>query len=83
MNEIVRTSKQIGSQIQRYRKLAELSQSELAELVGLRQATISNIESGNAATRIDTVLAILAALDLEIQLEPRTKSSSADIEAMF
>jgi len=51
----------------------------LGQRSGLRQATVSLIETGNPAARIDTVLALLAALDLEFQVAPRTKQSSSDI----
>ena len=83
MSGIARTTKQLGSLIKRTRKTTKLSQSELASKVGLRQATISNIESGSSSTRIDTILSILAVLDLELRVDPRTKSSHADIEALF
>lgn len=83
MTDIARTSTQIGSLVQRHRKKLGLSQATLATKVGLRQATISKIEAGNSATRIDTILSILAVLDLELQIGARTKSSSADIEALF
>ena len=83
MSNIARTTKQLGSLIKRTRKTTKLSQSELASKVGLRQATVSNIESGSSSTRIDTILSILAVLDLELRVDQRTKSSHADIEALF
>jgi transcriptional regulator with XRE-family HTH domain len=38
--------------LKRYRKLAKMTQAELAESVGVRQATISDLENGNSQ-RID------------------------------
>jgi HTH-type transcriptional regulator/antitoxin HipB len=71
MVDLARSPDQIGAIIRRNRKRMGLSQSELGERAGLRQETISLIETGNPATRIDTVLAILAALDLEFQVTAR------------
>lgn len=83
MTHHARTPIQIGTQIRRYRRKAGLSQAELASKVGLRQATISQIENGNPATRLDTLLSLLAVLGLETRIGERTYSSSADIEQIF
>lgn len=71
MIDLARSPDQIGAIIRRHRRKLKLSQNELGERAGLRQETISLIETGNAATRIDTILAILAALDLEFQVTAR------------
>lgn len=81
MYDLARTPKQIGTHIRRHRKRLGLSQRELGERASLRQETISLIESGNAATRTDTLLMVLAALDLELQIAPRSRSD--DIEALI
>ena len=78
-----RTPEQIGNAIRRARKQKGLNQAALGERAGLRQPTVSLIESGNAAARIDSVLALLAALDLEFQVAPRTRRSSADIDDLL
>lgn len=83
MTHHARTPIQIGAQIRLYRRKAGLSQAELASTVGLRQATISQIENGNPATRLDTLLSLLAVLGLETRIGERTQSSSADIEQIF
>jgi HTH-type transcriptional regulator/antitoxin HipB len=75
MNDLGRDPKQIGNSIQRARKARRWTQQMLAERVGMRQETISLVETGNPAARVDTILAILAALDLEFQVAPRTKVS--------
>jgi HTH-type transcriptional regulator/antitoxin HipB len=51
--------------------------------MGLRQETISLIETGSPSTRIETLLMVLAALDLEFQIAPRSKGSSENIERFF
>lgn len=83
MTDLARTPQQIGSLVRRTRKKRGLSQTELGERAGLRQETISLIESGNPATKLETILAVLAALDLEFRIVPRSKGSPAEIEDIF
>ena len=78
MSNLARAPKQIGTIIRRNRKRLGLSQSELGERAGLRQETISLIETGNPATRLDTILAVLAVLDLEFQMAPRTRKRDVE-----
>jgi HTH-type transcriptional regulator/antitoxin HipB len=81
MNDLARNPKQLGGIIRRARKKQALSQTALGLKAGLRQASISLIESGNAAVKIETLLAVLAALDLELQIAPRSKGWGGDIES--
>jgi len=83
MNELGRDPKQIGTSIRRARKKQGLSQTALAEKVGLRQETISLIETGNPSARLESLLTILAALDLEFQIAPRSKGWDQKIERLF
>lgn len=76
MNTLARDPKQIGNAIRRARKAQGLSQKELGAKAGLRQETISLIETGNPAARIETLLVILAALNLEFQIAPRSASEA-------
>ena len=83
MEQIVRTPEQLGSFVQSRRRKLGLSQKALAENVGLRQATVSDLELSTRDTRTGTLLSLLAALGLELVVRKRTKSSARDIEAMF
>lgn len=83
MRHLVRTPKQMGEAIARERRARGLTQSQLAEKAALRQEAISKIESGNPATSFDRISRLLAALDLEFTLGPRTKGSHQDIESIF
>jgi len=74
--QLARDSKQIGNIIRRARKKQGLTQSQLGDKAGLRQATISQIESGNPSARIDTLLQLFAALDLELRVAERSKDWS-------
>ena len=73
MNALARDAKQIGNAIRRARKQRAWSQKALGDRAGFRQETISLIESGNPAAKIETLLALLAALDLEFQIAPRSQ----------
>lgn len=73
MNIIARNIKQLGAAIRRFRKMRHLTQSELALRMDTRQATISTLEKGEVA--LSTVIAALAALDLEIVVRERSKAS--------
>ena len=83
MTDLARTPRQLGNVVRRARKKRGSSQAQLGEAAGLRQETISLIETGNPATKLETILAVLAALDLEVRIVPRTKLSSSDMEDIF
>lgn len=83
MNALARSTTQLGTIIRNARKKKGLSQTQLGELAGLRQASISAIESGKPSTRLDTLMSVLAALDLELSVTSRSKGSSDDLESIF
>jgi HTH-type transcriptional regulator / antitoxin HipB len=82
METIARIPLQLGNCIRQRRRDLGLTQEKLAVKVGVRQRTISDVET-SAAARVDTVLRMLAALDLELVIRPRTKGSPRDIERLF
>jgi HTH-type transcriptional regulator/antitoxin HipB len=82
MNDLARDPKQIGNLIRRARRMRALSQKSLGDKTGLRQETISLIENGNPSAKIKTLLAVLAVLDLEFQIAPRSKGGR-DKEGYF
>ena len=83
MSELARSAAQIGNVIRRARKQRRSSQRELGAKAGLRQETISLIENGQTDTGVATLLAVLAALDLELQIAPRSKDWSQEMESHF
>jgi HTH-type transcriptional regulator / antitoxin HipB len=83
MDQIARTPKQIGDAIRRQRRKLGLNQTALGERTQLRQATISAVESGEPGTQIRTLCDVLAVLDLEFVVRPRSKAAPADIEDIF
>ena len=80
---IARSSQQVGRLIQRIRQEKGLNQTQLAQLAGQRQEMISKIETGQGGVKLTTLFDVLAALELEMTIEPRSQSSSADIEDIF
>jgi transcriptional regulator with XRE-family HTH domain len=58
---------EIGKKIAELRKEKGISQSEMAELIGTKQTTISKIEAGKWNFSIDFINAILLKLDLRVE----------------
>jgi HTH-type transcriptional regulator / antitoxin HipB len=83
MDTIIRTTKQIGDAIRRIRRQRNLTQAELGQKVHARQATISKLEAGEPATQLRTFMDTLAALDLELVIQPRSKTGPKEIEDLF
>ncbi len=81
--QIARTEKQLGAILRRARKQARLSQASLGEQTGLRQGTVSRLEAGEPAVQLRTLLEALSALQLELVVRPRSRSSAADLEDLF
>jgi HTH-type transcriptional regulator / antitoxin HipB len=83
MKLFARNVKQLGEILRRLRRQNLMTQSALGEKTSLRQATISKIEKGEESTRLQTLFDVLTALDLELEVRPRTKRSVKDIEGIF
>ncbi|MCA9404667.1 MAG: helix-turn-helix domain-containing protein [Candidatus Omnitrophica bacterium] len=83
MTDLARQPNQIGNIVRRARKKHGLSQKQLGDKAGLRQETISLIETGNPAAKLETILAILAALDLEFRIVRRSKGDVTALEEIF
>ena len=66
--------------MRRRRRILKLSQKELGENTRLWQSTICELEAGKPGAKLRTFFDILAALDLEIVIQPRTKKSISDIK---
>jgi predicted transcriptional regulator len=63
----------IAGQVVAQRTARNLSQRELAELVGTTQSAIARLEAGGRPPRIDTLLKIAEALDCELTVELRPR----------
>lgn len=63
----------LGQALRDERKQKDLSQMAVGHSVGIAQYMISKIESGNPGTELGTLFRVLAALDLELVIQPRQK----------
>ncbi|MBB5022334.1 helix-turn-helix domain-containing protein [Desulfurispira natronophila] len=66
------TPEQLGSTLQALRKSRGLTQADLAKLAGVKQTTVSNAENNARGMRVETLYRLLAALDLYLNLQPRS-----------
>lgn len=76
MELIARTPQQLGHALRRVRRKNGLTQDNLSESSGLRQATVSTVEGGEPGTAIGTICTLLAALELEIVIRPRVSAGA-------
>ncbi|MFL1407140.1 helix-turn-helix domain-containing protein [Marinobacter sp. M1N3S26] len=52
----------------------QLSQQSVAELVGIKQNTVSSFENHPEKSRVETLFRLLSALNLELSITERNKS---------
>lgn len=69
----------LGRQLAEARKLAHLTQPQLAQQTGLQQADISRIEHGLGNPTRDTLLKLVDALGMEIVLRPKEGETKVQI----
>ena len=63
------TSESLGAAIRHYRREAELTQAELADLTGLNRTYLSQIEQGTETEQMRRLLRILKQLGLRITVQ--------------
>lgn len=66
-------TREIIKELAEKRKLAGMTQKELAEQTGLTQSVIARLESGKAIPQIDTLLRVLAPLGYTISIVKQKK----------
>ena len=71
MSTVVRTSGQLGPILKKLRKEKGWSQQALGEKVGLSQERISVIENHPEKVSLDSLLTVLMALEVELQIAPK------------
>jgi len=77
MNQLLSIPSQLGQVLRAARKGAKLSQKQLAAKLGLSQNRVSELETDPGSMRVDQLLAILSALDLELQVQTRGGPATA------
>ncbi|MFG6635951.1 helix-turn-helix domain-containing protein [Sulfitobacter sp. 1A12126] len=83
MKNFVRIPRDLGHAIRQARREKNLTQADLAMRSGVWQETISKVEAGRGGTKLDTILALLAALDLELLVRTRSKGTASDFDNIF
>lgn len=58
---------QVGALVRHHRKLAGLTQAELAERIGRQTGAVTRIETGEAAPSFETLSSLARALGVEIR----------------
>lgn len=76
--ENINTTEKAGVALRRLRKLKKLSQAELARMMGMRQPTISDIESGKGT--LESFFRIIQALKINISFSGKTTSKSPGVK---
>lgn len=66
----------LGGEVRARRGALRLSQQELADLAGVSERFVRFVEQGKPSLRLDTLLALLDTLGLELQLATRTSTAA-------
>ncbi len=70
-------AKQLSNRLKLYREQQGWSQTEVANRIGVKQATISNFENHPDKTQLSTLFKIVQALGVSLHLDlPRTTEST-------
>jgi len=78
MNDFaITTPKQLGAVLRGYRTSKKLSQQGVGLRAALPQPIISNIESNSSRIALSRLLKVLAALDLELVIRPKSKKNTS------
>lgn len=72
----IRTTKQFIAKLKQARLDQGLTQAQLGDLVGMSQKKIAMIENLTASPRLDILLIITSALDLNLSIESDSKADS-------
>ena len=66
----------LGATIKKHRKIAGLSQSELAMMAGVGKTLVFDLEHGKLSVRFDKLLAVLDVLNIKMELNSMMDSIS-------
>jgi len=69
--KVIRINRELGEVIRLVRTERKMRQVDLARKASVRQALISEIENDATSAKLDTVIKVLAALDMDLSIVPR------------
>lgn len=75
MKQVLSVASQAGPLLQAARKSAGLSQTGLAQKVGLSQSRLSAMELNPGSINLDQLLGLFSALDIELVVQSRPSSA--------
>jgi HTH-type transcriptional regulator/antitoxin HipB len=74
MLRLITSPQSLGALIRDERKRQGMTQTQLGKMTGLNQTTLSLIEKGKPSVQLQTLLVLLSALRLNIQIGSREQS---------
>lgn len=74
MGIVIRNNNDLGEAIRQARKTKNLRQIDVAQRASVRQALVSELENGATKAKLDTIIRVLAALDMDLSIIPRRKA---------
>ncbi|WP_314195977.1 type II toxin-antitoxin system Y4mF family antitoxin [uncultured Arthrobacter sp.] len=72
---------QLAAAVRARRSALRLSQQDLADMAGVSERFVRFVEQGKPSLRLDTLLALLDTLGLELQLATRTSAAARALTA--
>ena len=78
---IIRNTQELGHFLKNQRKRDKLSQSDIAQQVGVKQSTVSAFENDPSLSKLDTLFRLLSANGLELSLHKKGDDASKDVWA--
>jgi HTH-type transcriptional regulator / antitoxin HipB len=69
---------QIADLVKHHREVAGLSQAELAQVAGVGKTSVFDIEHGKQTIRLEVLLKVLAALNIELKPTSPLLKANAD-----
>ena len=71
----IRSPKELAMVVMAKRKQLELNQTQVGDLIGTKQKTISAFENKPENTQLETLFRILAALNLDIKIIDKNENA--------
>lgn len=75
---IKKRAAEIGQAVRHHRRIAGLTQKELAELASIGKTAVFDIEKGKPTIRLDTLMRVLEVLNIDLRLEGPLPTESND-----